>query len=145
MPWTLLESELYQPQKQPLFRGVFMSELEMQRTLHVLILEDTDSDAELVEHELRKAGIRFFTTRATNREDFLKAIADQPPDIILSDYSLPQFTGLEALRVVKAQRCEAPFILVTGSQTEEVAVECMKEGAADYILKSALTRLSAAF
>jgi len=122
-----------------------MSELVIQRTIHVLILEDTDFDAELVEYELRKAGIRFVVTRATNKEDFLEAITEESPDIILSDYSLPQFTGLEALRFVKAQGCQAPFILVTGSQTEEVAVECMKEGAADYILKSALTRLSSAF
>jgi signal transduction histidine kinase len=109
------------------------------------MLEDMDSDAELVEYELRKADVPFVITRATNKEDFLNALGGPPPDIILSDYSLPQFTGLEALRLVKAQDCKAPFILVTGSQTEEVAVECMREGAADYILKSALTRLSSAF
>ena len=94
-----------------------MSEPDTQNILQVLVLEDTDADAELVEHELRKAGIQFVSTRAVDREEFLKAIARQPPDIILSDYSLPQFTGLEALRVVKAEGCKAPFILVTGSQT----------------------------
>jgi len=109
-----------------------------------LILEDSDSDAALVEYELRKTGLHFTATRVTSSEQFLEEILNRPPDIILSDYSLPQFNGLEALRLVKAHGCEAPFVLVTGSQTEEVAVACMKEGAADYILKSTLTRLPSA-
>jgi two-component system cell cycle sensor histidine kinase/response regulator CckA len=111
---------------------------------NILILEDNDSDAELVEHELHRANIQFVSTRVADRERFLEQIVNRPPDIILSDYSLPQFDGLEALRIVKEHNCEAPFILVTGSQTEEVAVECMKQGAADYMLKSNILRLPSA-
>src|SRR6267143_4791638 len=121
-----------------------MSESDITRILHVLILEDRDSDADLVEWELRKAEILFTARRVARKEQFLEEIVSQTPDIILSDYSLPQFSGIEALRLVKAQDCAAPFILVTGSQTEEVAVQCMREGAADYILKSSLTRLPSA-
>lgn len=111
---------------------------------HFLILEDNDADAELVYYALRKAGIDFVPMRVMTEESFLEEVINRPPDIILSDYSLPQFTGLQALRLVKEYNCEAPFILVTGSQTEDVAVACMKEGAADYILKSNLTRLPSA-
>jgi signal transduction histidine kinase len=121
-----------------------MSESDITRILHVLILEDRDSDADLVEWELRKAEIPFTARRVARKEQFLEEIVSQTPDIILSDYSLPQFSGIEALRLVKAHDCAAPFILVTGSQTEEVAVQCMREGAADYILKSSLTRLPSA-
>src|SRR5205823_727112 len=104
----------------------------------------SESDVELVEHELRRAGINFVSTRVMTQAAFLDQVVNGKPDIILSDYSLPQFTGLEALHLVKENKCEAPFILVTGSQTEEVAVECMKQGAADYILKSTLARLPSA-
>src|SRR5689334_18947117 len=107
----------------------------------ILIL---DSHPQLVENELRNADIEFVSTRVTGKEDFVDTIVNRSPDIILSDYSLPQFTGLEALRLVKEQDCEAPFILVSSSQSEEVAVECMKEGATDYILKSNLRRLPSA-
>ncbi|HUE83350.1 MAG TPA: response regulator [Pyrinomonadaceae bacterium] len=111
---------------------------------HILIVEDTDSDAELIEYELRRAGIDFTSSRVDEEAAFRAELAQRPPDIILSDYSLPRFSGLLALRLVRKLDCEAPFILVTGSQTEEVAVECMKEGASDYILKSNLMRLPSA-
>jgi two-component system, cell cycle sensor histidine kinase and response regulator CckA len=113
-------------------------------TFQVLILEDSTADYELVEYELRKAGLQFTATRVASRQAFLDELTERPPDIILSDYCLPQFTGLDALRLVKTYGCEAPFILVTGSQTEDVAVACMKEGAVDYILKATLTRLPSA-
>lgn len=122
-----------------------MSASETTKAVKVLILEDTDSDAVLIEHELHKSGIPFTITRVVDRKGFLEEVIKRPPDIILSDYSLPQFSGIEALRLVKKHKREVPFILVTGSQTEEVAVECMKEGASDYILKSALVRLPSAF
>jgi two-component system, cell cycle sensor histidine kinase and response regulator CckA len=120
-----------------------MSEFEAQPS-HILMLEDTDTDADLIKHELCRGGLRFTVSRAIDRATFLSELTRQPPDIILSDYSLPQFNGLEALRIAKAEECDAPFILVTGSQTEEVAVACMREGAVDYILKSGLTRLPSA-
>lgn len=110
----------------------------------ILIIEDVPTDAELNEHELRKAGIAFIARRVETKEAFLRELVDFEPDIILSDYSLPQFTGLEALRLLKEQDVDVPFILVTGSLTEEVAVQCMKEGAYDYILKTSLKRLPSA-
>src|SRR5690606_20288941 len=76
-----------------------------------------------------------------SREEFLIKLKDFHPDVILSDFSMPQFTALEALEMLRQEPRNYPFILVTGSQSEEVAVECMKRGADDYILKSSLTRL----
>lgn len=111
---------------------------------HILILEDQESDAQLAVSELRRANMVFDTRRVERRDQFIKELTDFAPDVILSDFSLPQFTGLEALRLLKEQNIETPFILYTGSLTEEVAVECMKEGAFDYILKSSLKRLPSA-
>lgn len=116
----------------------------MPKKVSILTLEDVDSDAEVVERELLKAGIDFFSRRVESREAFIQMLNEFQPDIILADYKLSQFSGLEALRVLKERQLDIPFILVTGSQTEEVAVECMKEGADDYILKSSLIRLPAA-
>jgi two-component system cell cycle sensor histidine kinase/response regulator CckA len=116
----------------------------MSNEYRILIIEDIPTDAELSEHELRKAGIDFIAKRVETKEAFLQELTDFEPDIILSDYSLPQFNGLEALRLLKEQDVDVPFILVTGSLTEEVAVECMKEGAYDYILKTSLKRLPSA-
>jgi diguanylate cyclase (GGDEF)-like protein/PAS domain S-box-containing protein len=116
----------------------------MNKRTRILILEDVASDAELIERELRKADIAFTSNRVETKEAFLKALAEFEPDIVLSDYNLPQFSGLEALRLLKQGQISVPFILITGSLTEEVAVECMKEGADDYILKASLKRLPSA-
>ncbi len=116
----------------------------MEKEPRILLLEDMASDAELIERELRIAGISFTSQRAGTKEAFEKALSDFAPDIILSDYNLPQFSGLDALRMLKEKSLRVPFILVTGSLTEEIAVLCMKEGADDYILKSALKRLPSA-
>jgi PAS domain S-box-containing protein len=121
-----------------------LREKYMSNEHRILIIEDAPTDAELNEHELRKAGLAFTARRVETREAFLRALTDFEPDIILSDYSLPQFNGLEALRLLKEQDADVPFILVTGSLTEEVAVECMKEGAYDYVLKTSLKRLPSA-
>jgi CheY-like chemotaxis protein len=112
----------------------------MNKEFRILIVEDLPTDAELTERELRKAHIAFTTRRVETKEAFLKELVDFEPDIILSDYRLPQFNGLEALRLLKEHELEVPFILITGSLTEEVAVKCMKEGADDYILKTSLKR-----
>ena len=116
----------------------------MENKPRILLLEDTASDAELIERELRTAGISYISQRAGTKEAFEKAVTEFDPDIILSDYNLPQFSGLEALRFLKEESLRVPFILVTGSLTEEIAVLCMKEGADDYILKTALKRLPSA-
>lgn len=112
--------------------------------LHVLILEDNSDDAELIQAELRRANLSFLTRCVKKRDDFLFCLQEFRPDIVLSDFLLPGFDGLEALKLVKTTAKEMPFILVTGSQSEEVAVQCLKEGADDYILKTTLKRLPSA-
>jgi PAS domain S-box-containing protein len=116
----------------------------MSKGYRILFLEDNPHDEELARRELRKAQINFTAERVETREDFVRALSDFRPDIVLSDYSLPQFNGLEALRLVRSGGPGIPFILITGSLTEEVAVECMKAGADDYILKTSLKRLPSA-
>src|SRR6185503_9914384 len=116
----------------------------MNKTSRILLLEDVATDAELIQRELRKSDIAFTSQRVDTKESFMKALSEFGPDIVLSDYNLPQFCGLDALRLLRAEKTNVPFILITGSLTEEVAVECMKEGADDYILKSSLKRLPSA-
>ncbi len=113
-------------------------------SLRILSLEDVAYDVELMERELRKASIEYELKRVETREQFLAALTEFQPDIILADYSLPQFSALEALKLLHGERNTTPVILVTGSHSEEAAVECMKEGAEDYILKASLTRLPSA-
>jgi two-component system, cell cycle sensor histidine kinase and response regulator CckA len=114
------------------------------KTLRVLLLEDARDDAELMQYELRKAGIPFTAQCVHKRDDFIKALEEFNPDIIVSDYSMPRFNALQALHLLRQSPHDVPFILVTGSQSEEVAVECMKEGVDDYILKTSLKRLPSA-
>lgn len=116
----------------------------MENNLRILMLEDFEADAELAEREMKKAGIVFASKRVWTKDDFLEQIRSFAPDLILADYSLPQFSGLAAIRLLKEQNLDIPLLLVTGSQTEEVAVSCMREGAADYILKQSLKRLPSA-
>ncbi|HEY0550768.1 MAG TPA: PAS domain S-box protein, partial [Verrucomicrobiae bacterium] len=113
-------------------------------SLRILSLEDVAYDVELLERELKKAAIEYELLRVETKEQFLKALTDFRPEIILADYSLPQFSALEALKLLQQQKSMVPVILVTGSHSEEAAVECMKEGAEDYILKASLTRLPSA-
>ena len=111
--------------------------------LRVLILEDRLSDAELLVHELRQAGFDPAWERVETEADYL-AHLDPVLELILSDYSLPQFNGLRALQLVQQRGLDIPFILVSGTIGEEVAVEAMKQGAADYLLKDRLARLGPA-
>lgn len=110
-------------------------------TLNILILEDVDEDADLIMHELRSDGLIFTTTRIDSRDEFLKAIREDRFDIILSDHSLPQFNSMEALKICRRLGLLIPFVLITGTVSEEFAVLCLKQGAEDYILKSNLSRL----
>jgi two-component system cell cycle sensor histidine kinase/response regulator CckA len=105
------------------------------------MVEDVAADAELIQHVLRKAGLEFKTRCVHSKKAFLKELREEPPDVILSDFAMPQFNALDALHLLKSHRVNLPFILVTGSQSEETAVQCIQEGADDYILKSSLTRL----
>ena len=116
----------------------------MNGKLKILIVEDVPFDAEMIERELRKADFQFVSHRVETREEYLKALEEFIPDLILSDHSLPQFDSMSALEIVKEKCPEVPFVLITGSVSEEFAVECMKAGVDDYILKSSLVRLPTA-
>ncbi len=116
----------------------------MERELKILILEDVPTDADLIEHELKKEKFSYVFKRVETEEDFTCQLEEFEPDLILSDYSLPQFTGMEALKLAKRKSLDIPFIIVTGSMNEEVAVECMKAGAWDYVTKEHLLRLAPA-
>lgn len=118
--------------------------LEKVSRLKILFLEDAPEDAELVERALRKEGLQFDLFLADTKDEFLRAIREQSFDVILSDHSLPQFNSSEALTLCRRLGIEVPFILVTGSVSEEFAITRLKEGADDYILKTSLQRLPTA-
>jgi len=113
----------------------------MKTEIHILLLEDSEADAELVGHSLRKGGMIFTSERAETRVEYIRALERAPPDVILSDYSLPSFDGYTALAIAQAKCPDAPFIFVTGTLGEEVAIETLKQGATDYVLKHRLSRL----
>jgi DNA-binding NtrC family response regulator len=113
----------------------------MDKQLKILILEDVAADAELMEHELRKGGIAFTSKRVETREDFMNELKNSPPELILADYKLPSFDGLAALVLVREQSPDMPFIFVSGTIGEDIAIETIKKGATDYVLKERLHRL----
>jgi signal transduction histidine kinase len=112
--------------------------------LRILLLEDNPPHAELVEHFLRDSGLKFQVTRVETRDDYIEQIEQHPPDMILSDYALPFFDGYAALALAKEKVPDIPFIFVTGTMGEEVAIETLKNGATDYVLKTRLARLGPA-
>ena len=109
--------------------------------VRVLIVEDVSGDADLVAGALRRGGLSFEHRVVATEVAYLDSLEAFDPDIVLSDYNLPGFGGLEALRLLLAQRPHVPFIVVTGSVNEETAAECIKRGAADYVIKEHLGRL----
>ncbi len=111
--------------------------------LRILLLEDNPSDCELTLRELHRAGIEADWTRVDTEQDYRDCLR-QDFDIILSDYSLPQFNGFLALDILKKSGLDIPFILISGTVGEETAVEAMRHGASDYFLKDRLTRLGEA-
>jgi len=117
----------------------------MKAPLKILILEDSPEDLDLVERELKRGGIEFRSAVVKKKEEYEKALHEFEPDIILSDHSLPQFNSIEAMQIwkdfQKEKNVSIPFILITGSVSEEFAVQSIKAGAGDYILKDRLKRL----
>jgi signal transduction histidine kinase len=109
--------------------------------LKILILEDQMEDVYLIKRELQKGGLEFLLTIVDEKNEFVNSLNSIKPDIILSDHSLPQFNSLEALQICKDRKLDIPFILVTGTVSEEFAAQCIKNGAADYVLKSNIARL----
>ena len=105
------------------------------------MLEDDAADAELTRFALRKGGLHFSLARAETKEEYIQQIEEHAPELILSDYSLPGFDGHAALDLARQLCQETPFIFVTGTMGEEVAIETLKSGATDYVLKTRLSRL----
>ena len=112
----------------------------MSNELRVLLVEDNEDDERLLSFELKKS-YQLTLKRVETKEDYLTQIKEFNPKIIISDYNLPSFNGIEALNIRQMEVPLTPFILVTGSINETTAVECMKAGADDYILKEHLNRL----
>ena len=112
----------------------------MSTSVNLLLLEDSPADAELMIEALRESGFDPTFRRVDSKDAYLHEL-NQPPDFILSDYSMPQFTAQDALKLMKERGLDLPFIIVSGCIGEDMAVECMKAGAADYLLKDRLGRL----
>lgn len=116
----------------------------MNAELRVLILEDESSDAELVKDALQEAGLSFTSMRVEKQAEFVSALTEFRPDVVLADVKLPHFNGREALKIVRQTHPEVAVIMVTGTVGDEAAVELLKEGARDYVLKDRLARLGPA-
>jgi diguanylate cyclase (GGDEF)-like protein/PAS domain S-box-containing protein len=116
----------------------------MEKELRILMIEDVPTDAELEIRELKRAGLRVTHRIVDTEEAFRLALREFQPEIILSDFSMPQFDGMVALALVRELAPEVPFIFVSGTIGEEYAIRALKNGATDYVLKNNLVRLSAA-
>ncbi len=112
------------------------------KLLHILLLEDSPLDAELIEAQLEEGGLRCAVHRVDTREDYVAALRGACPDLILADYSLPAFDGMAALALAQNVRPDVPFLFVSGALGEELAIESLKGGATDYVLKQRLERLT---
>ena len=110
--------------------------------LHFLFLENSPDDAQLIINELRNSNFIFDHSLADNEKDFISALDKFNPDVIFSDYYLPTYNGLEAIKEVKKKHNHIPVIIITEAINEETAVECMKAGASDYVLKDKLSKLA---
>jgi len=112
--------------------------------LKILLLEDSDTDAEIIQRLLKKSDHTYEFSVVMSKEAYLQALDNYQPDVILSDNSLPQFNATEALQIVRQRSQGIPFILVTGTVSEEYAADIIKSGADDFILKDRLLRLPVA-
>lgn len=118
--------------------------MESEKELRILMLEDSLEDVELIDRVLRKDQLTFVKDVVDTREQFTEAIKKFRPDVVLSDHGLPGFNSREALKICIREKVNTPFILVTGSVSDEYAINCIRDGADDYILKSNLQRLPVA-
>jgi signal transduction histidine kinase len=123
-------------------RGTGASRLKMLKNeIRILLLEDNATDADLVRHALRMGGLAFSWALVDNKSDFIRQLEQFGPDLILADFSLPSLDGYTALELAREKCADVPFIFVTGTLGEEVAIETLKKGATDYVLKHRLSRL----
>ena len=115
--------------------------MEARKSLRILFVEDRPEDAAVAERELRGSGLDFECRRVETKEDFLSSLADFEPTILISAYSLPRFDAMKALRLTLEREPARPFIVLTESRNEEAAVQCIKAGASDYVVKNHIGRL----
>ena len=111
------------------------------KKINILFIEDLPSDTELAVYHLKKQGIQFDYSRVDTEQAFLQALERSNPDIIVSDYFMPTFNGMQALNILSEKKIEIPFIILTGSINENTAVECIKAGANDYVIKEFIEKL----
>jgi len=116
---------------------------QLKHPLHILIVEDSTDDVELIMLQLQHDGLDVDYKRVENEADFLSALA-WTPEVILSDYSLPRFSGSRALQIIQEKKLQIPFILVSGASNEEMIAQAFKQGADDYIMKDRPARLGTA-
>ena len=112
----------------------------MQNNLRILHLEDEQSDALLVSLALKQGGFKFDCLVVETKEEFLAALNNFDPELILADHSLPSFNSFEAMELLGSRKIKVPVILVTAAMTDEFAVNALKKGARDYVLKDRLNR-----
>lgn len=115
-----------------------------EKQISILLLEDYQLDADLMCHEIHSEFPQWNVRHVMDKAGFVQALADTTPDVVIADYNLPMFTGLEALQLVQKRGLEIPFILVTGELPEESLLESTKRGVDDYVIKSSLMRLGVA-
>ncbi|MDD5301236.1 MAG: GAF domain-containing protein [Gallionella sp.] len=137
----MARSYKFQP---PLSDSIGMDKPDGQTELRILLLEDMPTDAELVEEALCEEGLSFIAKRVDTRDAFIRALEEFKPDIVLADYKLPAFDGGSAVQIVRQQYPAIPVVMVTGAVGDEVAIELLKQGAMDYVLKDRLVRLGPA-
>ncbi|MBP1762623.1 MAG: DNA-binding transcriptional regulator BaeR [Firmicutes bacterium] len=113
----------------------------MMNNLKILLLEDTACDAALIVDELENAGLHFSSCIVSNKKDYLAALDNYSPDIILSDYNLPQYDGVKALNDARLRYPDIPFILVTGTIGEELSMDISISGINDCVMKNRLQML----
>ncbi len=112
-----------------------------EKKLRILFVEDLPPDYELAEMILEKNGISFDSVRVENKDDYIRELREFKPGMIISDYLLPEFDGMQALKILLEHDSSIPFIVLTGTLNEEVAVDCMKAGATDYVIKEHMGKL----
>jgi len=117
--------------------------MEERKKLKILLLEDNHDDVALIERELSRNDLPFENECVDTREEFNAALLRFNPDVVLSDHGLPGFNSREALSICRREKMTMPFILVTGTISDENAIECLSNGADDFVLKSNLSRLPA--
>src|SRR2546422_8724414 len=113
----------------------------MAEPLRILVAEDSETDGGLVQRELKRGGLDFQGRRVQAEPDFRGELDEFHPNLVISDFSMPQFSGPKALAIARESRADIPFIFISGTIGENVAVDMMKAGADDYVMKNNLARL----